>query len=405
MTAPGAARTRWRRRVRRRQAPVRLSAAVISYNTATWLPDCLDSMLAQDVDDVQIVVVDDGSTDESVRIVQEYAARYRGIELVRQQNGGVSAAGTPGIARCTGEYLTLVDSDDRVTPGAWSRMLATLEATGSDLVIGAAERVDGERRFTTPLMERNHRVERLGITDRVPAADAGRRLRLEQDLPSVVLGGGRGRLPRSECPTRTSRRSPKILLAAERFDVLPDVVYERHVRSDRSSATQQRGSTTNLRHRIETKQMTDRPGEQTWVAPAAPGALRRSPADRHVGALPGGARVHRRVLDPAARRGARDLGRAHALLRRDVGAGPPAAHGPPRGAGSARGPGPAPRVRRPSRSRHRPARIPVGPTTCHPPEPDDGQVRRDHQLGSGGESQTRGECDRGAGHEAGTDDP
>lgn len=228
---------------------------MISYNTADWLPGCLESMLAQEVPGVQIVVVDDGSTDGSAEIVEEYAARHPEIELVRQENGGVSAARHTGIERCTGEYLALVDSDDRVRPQAWRRMLDTLEQTGSDLVVGSVERVRGEERFTTPLMQRNHQVERLGITiedQPLMLADvfAWNKMYRRSFWDSVGVTFALG-LSYQDQPALT-----RVLLAASRFDVLPDVVYEWFVRGDQSSATQQRGTVSNLRHRVETKRMT-----------------------------------------------------------------------------------------------------------------------------------------------------
>ena len=232
-----------------------LSAAVISYNTAPWLPACLDSMLAQGVDGTEIVVVDDGSTDESVEIVQEYAAAHPSVVLVQQENGGVSAARRTGIDRSRGRYLTLVDSDDRVSPGAWARMVATLEQTGSDLVVGAAERVDGERRFMTPLMRRNHRVERLGITledQPLMLADvfAWNKVFRRSSWDKVGVEFALG-MSYQDQPALT-----QVLLAAERFDVLTDVVYEWTVRGDQTSATQQRRTLPNLRQRVVTKQMT-----------------------------------------------------------------------------------------------------------------------------------------------------
>ncbi len=242
----------WRRR---RAFRPQLSAAVIAYNVAPWLPACLESMLGQEVDDVQIVVVDDGSTDGSDEIARDYAARHPQIEVVRQENGGVSAARHTGIERCSGEYLTLVDSDDRVCPGAWSTMLRTLQTTGSDFVVGAAERVRGDERFMTPLMRRNHQVERLGI-------------RIEdQPLMLADVFAWNKVFRRSfwdaaelRFPERTSYQDQPTLtrafLSASSFDVLTDVVYEWTVRPDRSSATQQRSKLRNLRQRVETKRMT-----------------------------------------------------------------------------------------------------------------------------------------------------
>ncbi len=232
-----------------------LSAGVIAHNTAPWLPACLDSMLSQEVHDVQIVVVDDGSTDGSADIVAHYASRYPNVELHRQDNSGVSLARQAGIERCTGEFLTLVDSDDRITPGAWARMLHTLRRTGSDMVVGAAERVRGKRRFMTPLMRRNHRRERLGIRiedQPLMLADvfAWNKVYRRSFWDAAAL----------RFPERTSYQDQPTLtrafLSASGFDVLTDVVYEWFVRPDQTSATQQRRTLGNLEQRVATKRMT-----------------------------------------------------------------------------------------------------------------------------------------------------
>lgn len=233
----------------------RLSVAVVSYDVAPWLPACLDSLVSQDVPDVQIVVVDDGSTDGSEEIAADYAARHPGIEVVRQANAGVSVARHTAIERCTGDFLTFVDSDDLVPPHAWSTMLQTLSDTGSDFVVGAAERVRGRRRFTTPLMRRNHEVERRGI-------------RIE-DQPLMLADVfawnkvfRRSFWDRADLrfPLRTSYQDQPTLtrafLEADSFDVLTDVVYAWMVRPGMTSATQQRRSLRNLRQRVRTKRMT-----------------------------------------------------------------------------------------------------------------------------------------------------
>lgn len=225
------------------------------FNVAPWLQGCLDSILRQPVRDVQVVVVDDGSTDGSTEIAADYAARYSNVEFFRQQNSGVSIARNNAIPRCTGTYLTFVDPDDELPADAWSTMLRTLQGTGSDFVVGSAERLDGGRRFITPLMERNHRVERLGI-------------RIEDQplmLADVFVWNKIFRRSFWDAagirfPERTRYQDQPALthafLAASAFDVLTDVVYDWAVRPTRTSATQRRRDLDNLHERVNTKRMT-----------------------------------------------------------------------------------------------------------------------------------------------------
>ena len=251
-SVPRAHRLRWGRRPARRP---QLSVAVIAYNVAPWLEACFESMLRQRVRGVQIVVVDDGSTDGSAEIAAAYADRYPHIELVRQQNSGVSIARHTGIERCTGEFLALVDSDDVIPRGAWTTMLDTLRRTGSDMVVGAAERVRGEERYMTPLMERNHRVERLGICLEDQPLMLGDVFAWNKMFRRSFWDAADLRFPEhtsyQDQPTLT-----RAFLSAARFDVLTDMVYQWMVRPDMTSATQQRARFSNLQQRVDTKRST-----------------------------------------------------------------------------------------------------------------------------------------------------
>jgi glycosyltransferase involved in cell wall biosynthesis len=96
-----------------------------SYNQAPFLAETLDSVLAQDWP-VEAIVVDDGSTDESVAIIERYADRL--AWWAQQENAGQVAALNKGFARATGTYLTWINSDDTLLPGALARMVEALEA-------------------------------------------------------------------------------------------------------------------------------------------------------------------------------------------------------------------------------------------------------------------------------------
>ncbi|GGP61612.1 hypothetical protein GCM10010231_35680 [Streptomyces sindenensis] len=113
-----------------------------------YLEDCLRSVAEQTLDAIEVVMVDDGSTDGSARIAAEFAARDDRFRLVRQPNAGLSAARNTGVRHTTptARYLAFADSDDIVVHDAYERMTASLESTGSDLATGNVWRLTGQGR-------------------------------------------------------------------------------------------------------------------------------------------------------------------------------------------------------------------------------------------------------------------
>ena len=118
----------------------RISVVVPMYNVEEYLAACLDSILAQQVDDLEVVMVDDGSKDGTAAIAAAYAERDPRFRLIQQPNAGLSAARNTGIEVVTGEFLSFVDSDDMLTPAAYSLLLGALEKTGSDFATGNVQR-------------------------------------------------------------------------------------------------------------------------------------------------------------------------------------------------------------------------------------------------------------------------
>lgn len=90
------------------------------YNTAAYLADCLQSVVVNQLPstDMEIVCINDGSTDDSVVVLQPYLERYPNIRLITQSNAGLSAARNAGLQMATGEFLLFLDSDDMLVPGA-----------------------------------------------------------------------------------------------------------------------------------------------------------------------------------------------------------------------------------------------------------------------------------------------
>ena len=239
----------WRRRTR-----PRLSVVVPLHNQAPYVVRSLDSVLAQPRGDLDVVVVDDGSTDGSGDLVATYAARHPEVTLVRQENAGVSVARNVGLERCTGDLVTFVDPDDFLPAGAWAPLLRSLDRTGSDFAVGMMERVDEQGvRHRPPLLARNHAEQRLGV--RIDDAP----LLLADVFPcNKVFRLDFWRTAGLSFPVGIHNYEDQVysadaFLAARSFDVLTEVVYDWYVRGDLSSSTNRRGRLDNLADRLRTK--------------------------------------------------------------------------------------------------------------------------------------------------------
>ena len=93
-----------------------ISVIIPMYNGAKYLHKCVDSLLAQTYTNLEIILVDDGSTDESVQMCDELAQREQRIRVIHQANGGISVARNTGIKAAKGEYISFIDVDDWVAP-------------------------------------------------------------------------------------------------------------------------------------------------------------------------------------------------------------------------------------------------------------------------------------------------
>ncbi len=111
------------------------------YNVERYLHDCLESVVRQTVEDFEVIMVDDGSTDGSAAIAQQYAAADPRFRLISQPNGGLGNARNTGAAAATGEYLVFLDSDDALPRTAYALLLGALEQSGSDFATGNVHRL------------------------------------------------------------------------------------------------------------------------------------------------------------------------------------------------------------------------------------------------------------------------
>ena len=115
---------------------VKVSVGITVYNVEKYLRECLESVLNQTFTDFEVIMVDDGSTDNSFSVCQEYVARDDRFKLIYQENKGRGQAGAKNtcLKHMTGEYVTWIDSDDVVDNNYLERLLEVQAETGADIV-------------------------------------------------------------------------------------------------------------------------------------------------------------------------------------------------------------------------------------------------------------------------------
>ena len=107
----------------------KLSILIPAYNVERWLPRCLNSILSQVEDDIEIVIVDDGSTDTTLQCANEFAEKWNDIRVFSKHNEGVGAARNYLLDKACGEFIWFVDSDDYIAEGALQHILSELNST------------------------------------------------------------------------------------------------------------------------------------------------------------------------------------------------------------------------------------------------------------------------------------
>ena len=121
----------------------KISVIIPVYNAEQYLRKCLDSVVSQTFRDIEIICVDDGSTDGSGAILDEYAAKDNRIVVIHQANAGVAAARNTGLKSAQGEYLAFLDSDDAYNPQLCELAYNRACQSGADIVKFLYARTDG----------------------------------------------------------------------------------------------------------------------------------------------------------------------------------------------------------------------------------------------------------------------
>lgn len=128
-----------------------ISIIVPVYNGEKFLRKCIDSIQSQILTNWQLLLIDDGSTDGSPRICDEYAARDGRIQVIHKSNGGVSAARNDGLELAQGKYIGFVDADDWILPDMYEKLMNQAEQNHADIVMCDAKTVyaDGREELDT----------------------------------------------------------------------------------------------------------------------------------------------------------------------------------------------------------------------------------------------------------------
>lgn len=121
----------------------KVSIIVPVYNVKKYLRKCLDSLINQTLKDIEIICINDGSTDKSLEILEEYKNRDSRIILLNQENSGQSIARNNGIKKATGEYIGFVDPDDWVDLDYYEKLYNTASTNDTDIAVGGIIRVTG----------------------------------------------------------------------------------------------------------------------------------------------------------------------------------------------------------------------------------------------------------------------
>jgi len=238
-----------------------VSIILIGYNDAARLPRALDSLTAQSFRNIEIIAVDDCSTDDSVEILRTAArldARIR-IEVLAENSGGCSAPRNAGMELASAPMLMFCDSDDTYDRHAVRNLYSAIREMNADVVVGAAKRIlssTGEMKIWRPELHEASQVfdglaENPGLLfDTISVNKIYRtQFLLENgiDFPPGLL-------------FEDQLFTLKCYLSASRIGVIPDVVYNWNVdrESQGASITQSRGDVRNVRDRIEINELMDR---------------------------------------------------------------------------------------------------------------------------------------------------
>lgn len=149
-----------------------VSIVVPVYNAMPYLATCLDSVRRQSYPNLEVLLVNDGSTDGSLALCRELAAADPRFQVIDQPNAGVSTARNRAMEKATGKYLQFVDGDDKLTTDATERLVREAESTGADLVVAHFYRVVEDKTAQRGHIKKRATMTRTDYAERMMTAPA-----------------------------------------------------------------------------------------------------------------------------------------------------------------------------------------------------------------------------------------
>jgi CDP-glycerol glycerophosphotransferase len=228
----------------------RISVVVPFYNNGDVLGDSLASIAGQTFTDLEVIMVDDGSTDNGTEVARKWAESDPRFRLVHSDRGGPGGARNRGIEQARGEFLAFVDADDMLPPHAYEVLLHTLESSGSDFVSGAVNRISTEGVTPSALHARAIKARKIGThVTRAPE------LLYDISVWNKLFRRSFWDAHRLYYPENMVWEDLQLMtrahVLAKAVDVIPDYIYYwRERAAGELSITQNRTNIQNLRDRI-----------------------------------------------------------------------------------------------------------------------------------------------------------
>ena len=138
-----------------------ITVVIPIYNTGHYLRFCLDSVLAQTYKNIEVICIDDGSTDDCPQICEEYASRDNRIRVVHRENGGLSIARNNGIEIANGEYITFIDSDDMIDSDMLQYLYERIISCQADISVCQSQRINENNAIIECKLRNNKRQDAL----------------------------------------------------------------------------------------------------------------------------------------------------------------------------------------------------------------------------------------------------
>lgn len=129
----------------------KISVIIPVFNSSLYLDHCLSTVVNQTLKDIEIILIDDGSTDDSLNVIKNYAKKYNNIKYTSKENEGQAIARNIGIQMSSGEFITFIDSDDYIELNMLEKLYNIAKSDNSDIVL-----CDYVEEYSNKNIEKNH---------------------------------------------------------------------------------------------------------------------------------------------------------------------------------------------------------------------------------------------------------